>query len=245
MEVDICSLNKQQLLELNPENIDFLLNKEEILHIFQKLGALWLYSYEAAKNGKAGLHAELKSGRCSDGFLNAKQVIQYDNMCRLFAKQLFLKYKQISVKYEKPTHVVGIPDGATKIGKYVAEFLGAITAEMIKKDGKIMMVSESISEESTLLLVEDFCTRGTGFREAVESALQKKWNIVLGEFVIINRGGLELIEVQGISFIIFALAEHRIKDWDPAECPLCKIGSKRIKPKVTQENWEKIMNSQK
>lgn len=242
MRIDICNLNKQQLLELSPEDIDFLLSKEEILHIFQELNALWLYDYEAAEDGRIGLHAELKSDRCSDGFLNAKQVTQHDNMCRLFAKQFVLKFKQ-EFPNQKVTHVTGIPDGATKIGEYVAEILSVRVAKMIKENGQIKMISEPQLMD-ILLLVEDFCTRGTGFTEAVESTLKKKWNVVLGEFVIINRGGLKAIKVQGIPFIIFALAEHRINDW-PTECPLCKMGSKRIKPKASQENWEKIMNSQK
>ncbi len=43
---------------------------------------------------------------------------------------------------------------------------------------------------------------------------------------------------------LLALVKHWINSWDPP-CELCKIGSKRIKPKVSDENWELLENSQK
>lgn len=68
------------------------------------------------------------------------------------------------------------------------------------------------------------------------------------ELVLINRGGLEQIDFSDMgspmTFKVISLVEHRINDWDQTECPLCKIGSKRIKPKVTEENWRLITTSQ-
>ncbi len=243
MKTDICSLNKKQLLELNPEDIDFLLSKQEILHIFRELGALWLYNYGAAKKGKVGLHAELKSGRCSDGFLNAKVALVYKKICRLFAMQEVLRFKELFI--DKPEYVVGIPSGATKLGEYVAEFLGVQLAEMVKKDNDTIEMITQAQIGQTIMFAEDFSTLGTGCREAIKSAIAKGWIVLPYLLTIINRGGLKFIKTLDYGSIeIVSVAEHRINDWNPEDCPLCKLGSKRIKPKASKKNWENIMNSQ-
>jgi len=98
-----------------------------------------------------------------------------------------------------------------------------------------------------LLLDEDFCTKGTGFKEAVADILsrQPKTKILPLELVIINRGGLTAIAIEGVGeFQVVAVANHRVNDWPPPECPLCKMGSKPIKPKATDENWRLITTSQ-
>jgi orotate phosphoribosyltransferase len=133
------------------------------------------------------------------------------------------------------------------LGQDVASFMYVSNiAEMKKENGRISMISV-IAPDETLILVEDFCTRGTGFIEAVSEIVSKqpKVKILPYELVIINRGGLNEIEVKGIgTFKIVAVATHRVNDWDPSECPLCKMGSIPIKPKATDENWRDITTSQ-
>jgi orotate phosphoribosyltransferase len=141
-----------------------------------------------------------------------------------------------------PIWVAGIPDGATKLGEDLAEILGSKVAEMEKVDGKIRIVSQ-IGPGEKILLCEDFCTRGTGFREAVIDIVSKQPDVdfIFIEPVIINRGGLKCVEVPGVgSFYILASAENRVNDWKPSECPLCQMGSIPIKPKEVDENWRLI-----
>lgn len=246
--MQILKMAREEILGLWPEHINRLLTltKEEILHIFSTLGGFWTYDYEAAKNGKPGLHAELKSKRHSDGFLFSKAALQYFNICRIMARQLVLRWS--ALRLPEPDWVIGIPNGATILGEHVAYLMGAKLAEMVKEGGRIKMVSK-IPPDETLLFVEDFCTKGTGFKEAVLDTIRQcpGINFFPYELVIINRGGLKEIVVDNVgSFEIVAAAEHRIEDWDPdsGECEPCKHGSNIIKPKATNENWDMLTNSQ-
>lgn len=242
-QIKILEMTERQLLSLEPYEVFRLLTGEEILHIFKTLNGFWSYDYVVAKRGIVGYHAKLKSERCSDGFFYSKIVLQHPNLRRIIAKTLKWKYEEIYPI--KPDRVAGIPDGAYELGHDVADYWGIPVLEMVKENGKIKLVDE-IDPNQLLLLVEDFCTKGTGFKEVVGeiSAAQPNAMILKTELVILNRGGLKEIEVDGEKFFILAAVTHRINDWDPAECPLHKMGSESIKPKATDENWKIITSSQ-
>lgn len=242
--VKIFGLTKEEILSLSPASIDKWISDEEIVYIARTVDAYWQYDYEAADQGRVGYHAELKSLRHSDGFFVSKILLQYENILDIIAKTLVRRYEYNG--FPRPDWVVGIPDGATKLGEKVAEYMGAKIAEMKKIDKKIVMEGWIPSSE-TLLFVEDFCTKGTGFKEAVRSVIAKQPFVKLlpYELAILNRGRLSGILVEGVGpFIIVAGAYYPVNDWDAAECPLCKLGSKLIKPKATDENWKIITTAQ-
>lgn len=143
--------------------------------------------------------------------------------------------------------VGGIPDGATLLGEEVRKEMGSPRhAELAKIDGRITLISQIPPDES-LLLVEDFFTRGTGFKEAAENAIKDQPGIFIipVDPVIINRGGLKKFEVEGLGSVsVVAIAERKVNDWESADCPLCKMGSVPIKPKITDENWQRLIASQ-
>lgn len=240
----IVGMTKEELIALDPQNIDWSFLEEEIVYIAKTLGSYWEYDYEAAEQGRVGMHAELKSLRHSNGFFVSRILLQYPNIREIMANQLVLRFNQLGIP--KPDWVVGIPDGATELGKDVARIMGVKNAEMKKEDDRIVLES-SIDPDESMILVEDFCTRGTGFKEAVSDILSKqpKTRMLLYELVIINRGGLKEIEVEGVgAFQVVPAADHRVDDWESEKCPLCQKGSTSIKPKATDENWRLITNSQ-
>lgn len=240
----IIGMSKEELIALDSQ-VDWPLSEEEIVYIAKTLGSYWEYDYEAAKQGRVGMHAELKSLRHSDGFFVSKILLQYPNIRETMAKQLVLRFNQLGIP--KPDWVAGIPDGATELGQDVARIMDVRNAEMKKEEGRIILES-SIAPGDSLLLVEDFCTRGTGLKEAALDILLKQPDIKFCpyELVIINRGGLKEIKVEevGTPFQVVAVADHRVNDWEPGKCPLCDMGSTIIKPKATDENWCFITTSQ-
>jgi orotate phosphoribosyltransferase len=242
--IDILSLNKEQIIQLQPESITWLLTTREVIHIAKTLDAFWQYDYEAANQGRVGMHASLKSKRHSDGFFVSRIMLQHPNVQKIMAYQMAMHLKPL---ISFPVWVAGIPDGATRLGEDLAEILGSKVAKMEKVDGKIRIVSQ-IGPDEKVLLCEDFCTRGTGFREAVLDIVSKQPDVdfIFIEPVIINRGGLKCVEIPGVGyFYILAIAENRVSDWNKDDCPLCQMGSKPIKPKAKDENWKLITNSQK
>ncbi|MCK4714053.1 MAG: hypothetical protein KAT35_00640, partial [Candidatus Aenigmarchaeota archaeon] len=251
VNIDILEMGKEELLALNPDTVKGRLSKEEVLHIFKTLGGFWAYDHDAGKSGRPGYHALLKSGRHSDGFINSKVVLCHDNIRKIFARQITLKIGELGL--QKPEFIAGIPEGATALGEDVAGMLGSDVARMekvVEGDNKVIKMRTRLDPGQKLILVEDFCTKGTGFKEAVRdiASITKDASLIMPyELVILNRGGLKEIVVDGMgTYTITPLVEHRISDWDPVDegCPLCKLGSKAIKPKDPLDNWELLMKSQ-
>lgn len=242
--MNIIGMNKAGLLVLEPAKVDRLLIEQEMVYIATTLGSFWQFDYEAAKKGKVGMHAILKSERHSDGFFISKILLEPQNIRMIMANQQFLRLSQLEMP--QPGWVAGIPDGATQLGIEVAKLVGAKTAEMCKKNGRIRMISE-IPANELLLWVEDFSTAGTGLTEAVTdlSAQQPQVKMLPCYLVLINRGGLKEITIKGVgTFLIVPVVDHRVNDWPSSECPLCKMGSVPIKSKASDENWQKITTSQ-
>ncbi|KKW18237.1 MAG: hypothetical protein UY60_C0017G0014 [Parcubacteria group bacterium GW2011_GWB1_50_9] len=245
-EQSILTMAREGLLALRPEDITRYLTPDEVVHIARTLDAFWVYDYKAVKQGKPGMHALLKSERHSDGFLVSKILLEPENILRIMANQITMRYRDTGGSL--PDWVAGVPDGATALGKAVTNALGVRNAKMVKVDGRISLVTP-IRPTQKLLLVEDFCTRGTGFAKAVtEVKRQSPYAVVLHcSPVIVNRGGLKTISVKGIGdFSVLPVVERRILDWDPADngCPLCARGSTPIRPKATDENWRLLTTSQ-
>ncbi len=244
-------MDAEQLRTLDPNKVPpRALTADEVVHMATVLGAWWRYDYEAAENGRVGLHAELKSGLHSDGFFASKILLEPDNICKIIANQIVMRLIEI-LPDDVPDYVAGIPKGATKLGEMISETIGAKLAKMEKDEasGRINLVTE-IPDRATLLLVEDFCTRGTGFKEAVMEVTKKNRSVDILPYdpVIINRGGLETIYINPLNplwkYKVLPVVNWRVQDWRAATCPLCKRGSEAIKPKATDENWLKITTSQ-
>lgn len=246
METDILQMDSSELLELSPKDFYHILTPEELVHIATKLGAFWRYDYEALRQGKPGLHALLKSGRHSDGFFISRILLEPENIRRIVCTQMADKIGQSLWMAERPDYIIGVPDGATEIGRLIAEILEIPILPMEKVNGQIIPISE-IPAEAKLLLVEDFCTRGTGFAEAVLALKNNQPTVSFVPInpVIINRGPLGYFSVEGIGiFQIRPLASWPVRDWAPEECPLCQQGSQPIKPKASDDNWRAITKSQ-
>ena len=245
--MNILRMGRDELLALRPEELLWRLSKDEVMHIAKTLGAFWSYDYEALKKGKPGMHALLKSGRHSDGFFVLKILLASENILRIFANQMVMMIRDARIP--RSDYVAGVPDGATSLGRGVAKFLGAREALLKKVDGRITLETRLRAGDS-ILLIEDFCTRGTGFAEAVASIKRKQPEAHVMPYnpVIINRGGLKTIFTEECGdCTILPLVEWQVQDWDPTDdvCSLCQAGSVPIKPKATDANWEALNASQR
>jgi len=243
--VQILEMELEELLQLNPDDIRHELTAGELLHIATMLDAFWTYNYSAADNGKPGHHAELKSGLHSDGFFVSRILLAPENIRTLIAKQMAMILRERMGIL--PNFVAGVPDGATALAEAVGKELGVPTVRMQKVDGKIGL-ADSLDPYISILLIEDICTRGTGFSEAVAAILQAHPETVILPFdpVIISRGGVEEVSVEHYGkFEVLPIVTLRVSDWMPADCPLCKRKSVAIKPKSSDASWQLITTSQR
>ncbi len=249
----IEEMDRGQLLAFDPNDMVRALTTEELVHIANVLGASWFYDYEALEAGRPGMHAELKSGRHSDGFFVSRILLDPENIRRLVVAQMAMLLKAVMLKEGKgnsPTHVVGVPKGATVLGEGVGAALGLEVLKMHKTDQGQFVVASPIGATACILVVEDICTTGKGFFIAIQALqeVQPKASFFPYDPVIINRGGLSSFCVKGVGgFTVLSLANIEISDWDVEngeECPLCKRGSEPVKPKATNANWQLITTAQ-
>lgn len=241
----ILNMSREKLLNLSFDDVIYRLSADEVLHIAKVFGAFWSYDYVAARNGRVGMHALLKSGLHSDAFFVSRILLEPENIRRIMAQQMVARLRKTHII--RPDYVIGVPNGATALGTSVAEILGVPVAHMEKVDGRIVF-STTLPPNRTILLVEDFCTRGTGLTEAVLEIKRQEPSTIFLPYdpVIINRGGLEAIGVKDVqTFAIIPLVEQSVNAWASDNCLLCKkFGSRAVKPKLTDENWQALMTSQ-
>ena len=79
------------------------------------------------------MHALLKSGRHSDGIFVSKILLAHNNILQLVARQMATVLRRLEVF---PDYVVGVPDGATKLGEAIAHALGTSILPMKKVEGR-------------------------------------------------------------------------------------------------------------
>lgn len=245
LDMDLHDLSKFRARHLGNHQLNF----DEFAHIARNMGALWTYDYEAAKSGKVGMHAKLKSGLHSNMFFVSKILLEPENILQIMAAQVAMKisWGLDTFATGMPDYIVGVPDGATRLGEETGRILGIPTIQMAKIEGRIVLESP-IEADKSILLVEDFCTRGTGFIEAVQAVLQAQpyARIIPFDPVMLNRGGLESIFIEGLGMVrIVSVVEWQAWDCDPnVRCELCDMGSIPIKPKATEGTWRLLTTSQ-
>lgn len=233
---DILNMGREEILALRRNTAPFF-DTAGVFHIAQVFGAYWQYDYRATEAGRLGYHAELKSGNHSDGFFAWKVIAeQAPNLVDIIAEQLFLK---IGWRGLEPTHLLGIPDGATSLGKAVAKIAGLPYIDFHKENGVFVPDSE-VPSRAHILLVEDVFTKGTAFLEM--GCCLKKINpqtiVIPAVLALLNRGGSDVVfRENGTVYEVVPLASQKFNDWPPEECPLCKRGSKALRPKASNENW--------
>jgi len=243
--MQILGMSREELLGLSHQDVGrHFLTSYEIIYIAKILGAFWQYNYEAAKQGRVGMHALLKSGQHSDGFFVSRILLEPENIREIIAHQMVMRIEEAEVPI--PDYVAGIPKGATELGFEISKIMGTEHARMEKIGGRIRL-TQQINPNNSILLIEDFCTRGTGFAEGVMAVKEVQPDACIFPYdpVIINRGGLERVSTAYGDFRVLPVVEMRIQDWDHEHCPLCESGSRAIKPKETDENWAALTSSQK
>ncbi|MCI0565315.1 MAG: hypothetical protein MN733_43170 [Nitrososphaera sp.] len=244
--ISICHMSREQLLTLTYKDTQYLLSAKEFEHIATVFGALWKYDYGAANKGRVGTHALLKSGRHSDTFYYFAKLLKSKNIRLIIACQML--YRLTKTHIIAPDYVIGVPNGATLLAGSIAEILEKPQALMEKNaDGGIILTT-TIPPEAKILLVEDICTRGTGFTEAVREIKKKQPSVRILPYdpLIINRGGLGEILVKGVgTFKVVPIVQQMVNDWTKERCPICrKYNSMAVKPKVTDNDWQEFITSQ-
>ncbi len=216
-------------------------------------GAFWLHGGKPIQP-----HALLTSGRHSNGFFNSDLVMEDSLLLDEACSDLVELLEQHGVDLETVDRVMGPAMGAITLSHDLTRHIARRSMRTSKcirgyteKHQKVSVVVDGTKITTETSEVTMFFERGTPMRvgehiladedvlttgETVErtaAAIRAQGGIPMPYVaVIVNRSGLK--EADGRKII--ALIDEPMPMWEPADCPLCKQGSRAIRPKG--ENWK-------
>lgn len=207
------------------------------LEIFDLCEAGWTHNGDHKKP-----HAEFTPGMCSNGYFDCRKVLKYTNLCDILAHQLVKKLRrEAGITKNNIDWVVGSPYSAITFSYEVAKLLEAVHGFPEKDPNnpkKFIWRDFIIPEGAKVLQIEELITTSNTFyevRRAINQANPYPVDFlpIVGSLV----HGPPRLPVNYSETIVISLIEKKIWAVEPSECPLCKAGSKRLKPK---SNWAEL-----
>ena len=187
------------------------MNNEQLLEAFIKAGALL--------DG----HFLLTSGLHSPRYLQCAQVLQNPALAEKLCTQLAAKLMNL-----KAETVIGPALGGILVAYELARALGVrnLFAER-NKDGQMELRRGFVVRPGErILLAEDVVTTGGSLKEVMAIVKAAGGNVV-GVASLVNRtSGRD--PAFGMPFV--SLLTVDVPTWSAEDCPLCKQGSKPVKP---------------
>jgi len=229
---DLAQIRKLRVEDFADRNM----SDAEIKFIFGSCDALWLHSGDPEHP-----HAELTSGKCSNGFVDVLRVLKHTNLCEIFAAQLIRKLGNVFSAHPYDW-VIGSDHAGATLSYAVAAQLGLqhdfTEKGMDEISGRKLQVWKrfSIQPDERVLQVEELVTT-TGTLRAVREGIRtgNPTPVLFAPLVaiLVHRSDENKFEEYPILYLI----HFDIQTWKPEECPLCAAGSKRLRPKT---NWAEL-----
>jgi len=168
-------------------------------------------------------HFRLTSGLHSDRYLQCALVLQNPRQAKALGTALAARLRALG---DQPDLVIAPALGGILVAHEVARALGVRGLFAERQDGMLTLRRGfRIEPGEKAYVVEDVVTTGGSTKETIEVVL-KAGAIVLAAGSLIDRsGGRTELGVPRV-----ALAVLDVPAFSPEECPLCKTGSKAIKP---------------
>ncbi len=187
------------------------MKQDEILEIFRRSGALL--------EG----HFLLTSGLHSDRYLQCALVLQHPHHAAALGEALAARMHEIG---GVPDVVVAPALGGILVAHETARALGVRALFAERQDGVLKLRRGfNIERSERCFVVEDVVTTGGSTRETMELVRAAGGVVVAVGSLIDRSGGKSDLGVPRV-----ALAVLDVPTYPPEKCPLCKSGSKAIKP---------------
>jgi orotate phosphoribosyltransferase len=239
---NILEMGERKLHRLKVSDINRQLTPEEFTYIFKAHETLWLHS-----GNPEHPHAELTSGKCSNGFVNVLKALKHTNLCLIFADQLIRTLvahdPNFLEKSRRPHWVIGSDHASANLSFAVAAQLNAQHdfTEKKKVDGEEQQIWNrfQIARDARILQVEELVTTLKtlrSVRQGVREGNEEPITFLPYTITVVHRSAETVFEGDPILYLV----HYDIETWDsPDVCPLCKAGSERIRPKGAA-NWARL-----
>jgi len=181
-------------------------------------------------------HFILSSGKHSPNYLQSAKVLEDPKTAQKLATALAEQIKKSGIKIDT---VCAPALGGVIAGYELARALGVRSIFVERKEGSMQLRRGfEVAEGENILICEDIITTGGSAMEAA-AIMQELGANVVAFAALANRGfckregsniepKVECKLPKDTPF--FALADFEFEIYEPSECPLCKAGSKAIKP---------------
>jgi len=229
----------KNIWDINPKDYDdTFLSAKEVLSLFDLCDAGWMHDGDPKKP-----HAELSSGKCSNGFFDCGRVLCYPNLRRILAHQLVLRLKFYQkLSNDQVDWVIGSSYAAITFSGDVAYGFKAVhgfTEKDPSDPKKQVWQRMMIPEGANVLQVEELITTAKTFNEvrrAVIAGNSESVNFLKIIGALIHRPPKLPVD-YGDNKKVVALVEKEVWAVEPEDCPLCAKGSPRLKPKT---HWKEL-----
>ncbi|MFH1855029.1 MAG: hypothetical protein ABH810_01300 [bacterium] len=213
------------------------LGQAEFEHIMKMLGLMWTYDGEPCEEKS---HAQLASPMHSNGFFDVGSLMKgYPEVRWNLAQQLVDRF---SANQAGPIHgVIGAPTSSTDLAGDVAEILRVRHFILDKIEGGIVWREdqENILGYECLLRVEELMTTASSCEKAMEAVLAGNpgWGGTYYPIVytIVDRSDPAAGPLSVRGSTVDSLFRYEVRNFDPAVCPYCAVGSPALKPKENRE----------
>jgi hypothetical protein len=203
---------------------------EEFDHMLRLVDGLWQHNGDPSAP-----HAELTSGNCSDGFVNALRLLKYPNISMILAAQMARIYRASG--RPDPDWVIGSDHAGATFSQNVAFHLGAKHEFTEKGPNKSQLwMRETIEPGEAVLQVEELITTLTTLRavnDGIVSGNAYPVTFVDQSMTLVHRSPTYKFNGGPIRY----LRHYDINAWEPEECSLCAAGSHRLRPK---QHWAEL-----
>jgi orotate phosphoribosyltransferase len=166
-------------------------------------------------------HFLLTSGLHSGGYVQCARVLQYPQHAEALGQWIAAGFQDAAVDVVMSPAIGGIV-----IGQEVARALGA-RALFGEREQGVMTLRRGLElgAGERVLVVEDVTTTGGSVREIMR-LVQERQGVVVGVGTILDRSGNQI----DFSVPHQALTTLSLQNYPPDACPLCRQGSRPIKP---------------
>lgn len=214
------------------------LTREQILQWFGSCDAVWIHDGNFQRP-----HAELISGKCSNAFFDCNRVLKYPKFNKILAFHIVKKLKTDGLTDADVDWVIGSPYAGITFSYNVAVFFDAIHAFPEKdpsdpKGKKMVWRRLTIPKGAKVLQAEELITTSGTFQEvrrAVEEGNSEPVEFLSEVGTLVHRPP-KLPADYGNRKVV-ALLEKEVWAVEPKDCPLCKQGSKPLRPKT---HWAEL-----
>lgn len=199
-------------------------------------------------------HAETTAGLHTEKIYNFRIIVQrHPEIVREVAHDLVELFVRAHGNIEVVDRVVGPQTGATFLAECISDEIGkrrgrpcdwASPRHIKKGQSSSPMIFDDrehfVLPEEIVLMCEDVVSTGGSVGLACEAVLKCGANILSTVLTVVNRSNFLHLSAEGyVLSPILALITVHIPLWTSDECPLCKLGSKAIRPKG-EEAWKRL-----